>query len=533
MNKFVVFPLVVGLVALVGVLLLFVGRFDFDGSGRAFSVDVLSPSSDVDVSDELVFGKSHVDASDELVVAKEEVVKDVVVKNDVVKNDVVKNDVVKEDVVKNDVVKDVVDSLDSDDGVVDDGFGFDDVDVGDAVRGLSFPVVTRYVPGVGELRNGKLSFRHSDRLSSVRLKTAANTAQVTGEFLSLPFGQELVSINSRLSFATEKELDESGLYFFGARYYDPNIGRFTGVDPVRSNHAYSYVGNNPMNSVDPTGMAGINLLDPAASFGRMPTSTLRAQSQEFQESYGSAAAAGNALYVGVSLAVMGGYALGASVYAAGGVLPYVATNSETLTEITEEIVLAASGSDAPTITGAGLRLASGVARSVGSAADFNRLAQVYESAGVLSEAGDRFFFRTMMLTEEQAERFLREGFNAIGVERFGSVEAAIEATLKAATDEYGMEATRKYLLDIHSGGLATRHGTSPFIDFTTHVGELATYRHDMTNVYLYNRLATQQGMQHYTIVARLDPSRVLEHDFGHVVTGSIRPEEIVSIYRTE
>ncbi|USN45943.1 MAG: RHS repeat-associated core domain-containing protein [Candidatus Woesearchaeota archaeon] len=253
MGRFVVFPLVVGLVALVGVLLLFVGRFDFDGSGRAFSVDVLSPSSDVDVSDELVVGKSHVDASsvgdDPLDGSfSKEVVDDVVVKEDGV-------GVVKNDVVQNDVVKDVVDSLDSDDGVVDDGFGFDDVVVGD--RGLSFPVVTRFVPGVGELRNGKLSFRHSDRLSSVRLKTAANTAQVTGEFLSLPFGQELVSTNSRLSFATEKELDESGLYFFGARYYDPNIGRFTGVDPVRSNHAYSYVGNNPMNKVDPDGRADL------------------------------------------------------------------------------------------------------------------------------------------------------------------------------------------------------------------------------------------------------------------------------------
>ncbi|USN45775.1 MAG: RHS repeat-associated core domain-containing protein [Candidatus Woesearchaeota archaeon] len=236
MSRFVVFPLVVGLVALVGVLLLFVGRFDFDGSGRAFSVDVTAPSSDASLDDVEVVGKSHVDASDELVVVKEEVVKDVVVKED------------GNGVVQKDVVKEVVDSGND----VDDDFGFDDVDVG--VRGLSFPVVTRFVPGVGELRNGKLSFRHSDRLSSVRLKTAANTAQVTGEFLSLPFGQELVSTNSRLSFATEKELDESGLYFFGARYYDPNIGRFTGVDPVRSNHAYSYVGNNPMNLVDPDGM---------------------------------------------------------------------------------------------------------------------------------------------------------------------------------------------------------------------------------------------------------------------------------------
>ncbi|USN45947.1 MAG: RHS repeat-associated core domain-containing protein [Candidatus Woesearchaeota archaeon] len=251
------FPVFFGLFVVVVLLFLFGSFGVFSGAGKAFSVNVQSPSSDVDVSDELVVGKSHVDASsvgdDPLDGSLSKEVVDVVV----VKEDGV--GVVQKDVVKNDVVKEVVDSLDSDDGVVDDDFGFDDVDVGDAVRGLSFPVVTRFVPGVGELRNGKLSFRHSDRLSSVRLKTAANTAQVTGEFLSLPFGQELIKENTRLAFATEKELDESGLYFFGARYYDPNIGRFTGVDPVRSNHAYSYVNNNPMNAVDPTGMAGTSL----------------------------------------------------------------------------------------------------------------------------------------------------------------------------------------------------------------------------------------------------------------------------------
>ncbi len=68
---------------------------------------------------------------------------------------------------------------------------------------------------------------------------------------SLPFGQSL-KIENRFSF-TGKELDED-LYYFNARYYDPNLGRFTSVDPVKDNHAYSYVMNNPMNFIDPTGM---------------------------------------------------------------------------------------------------------------------------------------------------------------------------------------------------------------------------------------------------------------------------------------
>ncbi|MBT4334715.1 RHS repeat-associated core domain-containing protein, partial [archaeon] len=55
------------------------------------------------------------------------------------------------------------------------------------------------------------------------------------------------------SFATGKELDESNLYYFGARYYDSESGRFTSVDPVKENHAYSYVNNNPVNYIDVDG----------------------------------------------------------------------------------------------------------------------------------------------------------------------------------------------------------------------------------------------------------------------------------------
>jgi RHS repeat-associated protein len=70
----------------------------------------------------------------------------------------------------------------------------------------------------------------------------------------LPFGQEIYS-NNMFSF-TGKELD-SDLYYFGARYYDPNLGIFTSVDPVKNNAAYSYVNNNPMNFVDPYGLSPV------------------------------------------------------------------------------------------------------------------------------------------------------------------------------------------------------------------------------------------------------------------------------------
>jgi RHS repeat-associated protein len=57
-----------------------------------------------------------------------------------------------------------------------------------------------------------------------------------------------------------KELDSNGLYFFGGRYYDPAIGRFTSSDNhggslenPQSLNPYAYVLKNPVRFVDPDG----------------------------------------------------------------------------------------------------------------------------------------------------------------------------------------------------------------------------------------------------------------------------------------
>lgn len=57
---------------------------------------------------------------------------------------------------------------------------------------------------------------------------------------------------------TGREWDrETGLYYYRARYYDPNEGRFISRDPigfVDGTNLYSYVEQNPVNSTDPTGL---------------------------------------------------------------------------------------------------------------------------------------------------------------------------------------------------------------------------------------------------------------------------------------
>jgi len=92
-------------------------------------------------------------------------------------------------------------------------------------------------------------FYYQDRLGSNRV--SINQNEEVSNFKSLPYGQ-IIEDGIQYGF-TGKEKDESGLHYFGARYYDSDLGRFTSVDPVAENEPYSYVGNNPMMFVDPDG----------------------------------------------------------------------------------------------------------------------------------------------------------------------------------------------------------------------------------------------------------------------------------------
>jgi RHS repeat-associated protein len=69
------------------------------------------------------------------------------------------------------------------------------------------------------------------------------------------------SVDFRFGY-TGQELDpETGLYNYGRRFYNPGTGRFLNEDPTGfdagDSNLYRYVGNNPINLVDPNGLCAV------------------------------------------------------------------------------------------------------------------------------------------------------------------------------------------------------------------------------------------------------------------------------------
>lgn len=104
---------------------------------------------------------------------------------------------------------------------------------------------------------------HPDYLGNVDLVTERDGK--TYEFFTYnPWGEEMHQYNANtFSFSSpyrfnSKEKDaETGLYYYGARYYDPKVSIWLSVDPKAhwypGHSPYNFSLNNPINLVDPNG----------------------------------------------------------------------------------------------------------------------------------------------------------------------------------------------------------------------------------------------------------------------------------------
>jgi RHS repeat-associated protein len=108
-----------------------------------------------------------------------------------------------------------------------------------------------------------ITFFHNDISGSPMLATNSSGNVVWKENYR-PYGDRLnnqaASSNNKLWFAGKPFDSNTGLSYMGARYYDPVLGRFMGVDPVgyqeaniHSSNRYAYANNNPYKFVDRDG----------------------------------------------------------------------------------------------------------------------------------------------------------------------------------------------------------------------------------------------------------------------------------------
>ena len=146
----------------------------------------------------------------------------------------------------------------------------------------SVTTTTDYISGI-QYTNGKLAFIQteegralpdsgtfnyeynlSDHLGNSRVSfdSEKGYARVNQQDDYMPFGMDIgyEYRNPKNEYLyNKKELQlETGLYDYGARFYDPLIGKWTTVDPLaersRRFSPYNYVLDNPIRFIDPDGM---------------------------------------------------------------------------------------------------------------------------------------------------------------------------------------------------------------------------------------------------------------------------------------
>jgi RHS repeat-associated protein len=142
-------------------------------------------------------------------------------------------------------------------------------------------VISRFVYGTRRntpdymIRGGATYRILSDQVGSPRLIVDVASCEVVQQIDYDEFGRVLADTNpgfQPFGFAGGLHDRDTGLVRFGARDYDPEIGRWTAKDPLgfqgADSNLYVYAANDPINFIDPTGLSFMQgLSDFFAGFG--------------------------------------------------------------------------------------------------------------------------------------------------------------------------------------------------------------------------------------------------------------------------
>ncbi|MFA6250291.1 MAG: RHS repeat-associated core domain-containing protein [Candidatus Shapirobacteria bacterium] len=104
--------------------------------------------------------------------------------------------------------------------------------------------------------SNKLYFILSDHLTSTKAVVDDTGAKVSSSADYYPYGEERTSVTSNFPtnrLYTGQIKDNTGLYYYNARYYDPHLGVFISADYAQGPNRYAYVGGNPIMKNDPSG----------------------------------------------------------------------------------------------------------------------------------------------------------------------------------------------------------------------------------------------------------------------------------------
>jgi RHS repeat-associated protein len=112
---------------------------------------------------------------------------------------------------------------------------------------------------------GNLQFIHQNHLGSISVVTN-QSGRVISKEVNFPYGSTRTesgdSPTERGYSGQISDTEQTGLYYYNARYYNPLISKFTQADTIGDGlNRYAYVGSNPIIFTDPTGHQSCDMSD--------------------------------------------------------------------------------------------------------------------------------------------------------------------------------------------------------------------------------------------------------------------------------